>query len=168
MEFAGRHNLIEVARLLRVRLLRRAKEACRFHALIGTRTEVSMTKSPGHRHYPEYKVAKRYIDERMQVIVAGEIVADSCDVIKVEEEGARPRYYFPQEGVRAQCLDWSPTVTVCPFKGIAQYFNINASGRVLEDAAWSYANPYEEHAALKGRFAFYEEKAPEIDIRALS
>jgi uncharacterized protein (DUF427 family) len=127
-----------------------------------------MTKSPGHRHYPEYKVAKQYIDERMQVIVAGEIVADSCDVIKVEEEGARPRYYFPKEGVRAQCLDWSPTVTVCPFKGIAQYFNINAAGRVLEDAAWSYANPYEEHAALKGRFAFYEEKAPEIDIRALS
>ena len=27
-----------------------------------------MTKSPGHRHLPEYKVTKRCIDERMQVI----------------------------------------------------------------------------------------------------
>jgi uncharacterized protein (DUF427 family) len=124
-----------------------------------------MTKSPGHRSHPEYRITERSINERMQVIVAGEIVADSCDVIKVEEEGASPRYYFPPVGVRVQCLDWSPTMTVCPFKGIAQYFNISAGGKVLENAVWSYGNPYEEHVALKGRFAFYEEKAAEIDVQ---
>lgn len=39
------------------------------------------------------------------------------------------------------------------------------NGRKVEDAAWSYEDPYDEHAALKDRIAFYTEKVPELSIR---
>ena len=48
-----------------------------------------MSRSPGHREHPEHQVKERHLNQRMRVAVAGETIADSNDVIKVEEDGSR-------------------------------------------------------------------------------
>ncbi|HEU4620205.1 MAG TPA: DUF427 domain-containing protein [Gammaproteobacteria bacterium] len=124
-----------------------------------------MAKSPGHRQHPEHKVEEQPVQERLQVAIGGEIVADSSDVIEVVEDGSPPRYYFPRGDVKMEALEPSSTTTKCPYKGTASYYGLRMNGKKLDDAVWSYEEPYDEHAALKDRLAFYVEKLPEIEIR---
>jgi uncharacterized protein (DUF427 family) len=123
-----------------------------------------MSISPGHREHPEHRVRERPLSERIRVAVNGDVVAESTDVLKVEEDGNPPRYYFPRADVKMERLNPSTTTTRCPFKGEAHYFDVSTNGARLKDAVWTYEEPYDEHAALKDRVAFWDDKLPEIEI----
>ena len=127
-----------------------------------------MSKSPGHQKWPNHKIAEHRVRERVQVTADGETVADSKDVIQLEEDGSPVRYYFARGDVNMDRLTRSATTTQCPFKGVASYFVLNVGGKMLKDAIWSYEDPYDEHAAIKGRLAFYDDKHPSISIHAAS
>jgi uncharacterized protein (DUF427 family) len=126
-----------------------------------------MSKSPGHQKWPDHKVRERHLAERVRAQVAGEVMADSTDVILVEEDGSPARHYFPRADVKMDKLERSASVSQCPFKGTAHYYSVNAAGRKLEDAVWTYEDPFDEHTELKDRIAFYTDKVPEIEIRPI-
>lgn len=122
-------------------------------------------KSPGHRDHPDHKVVESRAQGRVTVTVDGETVADSRDAVRVDEDGSPPRYYFPRADVKMDKLTHTETTSVCPFKGKASYFSLKAGGRTIVDAVWSYEEPFEEHAGLAKRVAFWNEKDPGIAIR---
>lgn len=129
-----------------------------------------MSKSPGHQKWPQHKVREHPVGQRLQVIIGDEVLAESDDVIRLEEDDHPTRYYFPRDSVKMDKLEGSDTTSECPFKGTARYFNISADagGKKFEDVVWSYEDPYDEHQDLKGRLAFYDDKVPELDIRPQS
>jgi len=122
-------------------------------------------KSPGHQQRPDHKVAEQRVAEKVEAEMAGQVLADSQDVIQVAEDGNPARLYFPRSAVAMDKLEPSITTTRCPFKGTARYFNLKVDGRTLPDAAWSYEEPYEEHQSLKDRIAFYDDKYKDIHVR---
>jgi uncharacterized protein (DUF427 family) len=125
-----------------------------------------MSKSPGHQQHPEHRVDERHLDQRMTVSVDGEVIADSKDVIRVDEGNYPARFYFPRSDVKMDKLQASQKTTECPFKGTARYFSISSGGKELKDSVWSYESPYDEHADLAGRVAFWDDKMPEIQVRS--
>jgi uncharacterized protein (DUF427 family) len=126
-----------------------------------------MSKSPGHHNSPEHKVEESIVDARMTVEIDGETLADSRNVLRVDEDGHPPRFYFPREDARMEFLKPSATVTECPFKGQASYFDAETRHKHAKDVAWSYEVPYDEHKALAGRLAFDETASAALRIRSL-
>jgi uncharacterized protein (DUF427 family) len=127
-----------------------------------------MSKAPGYQKWPDHKVHESRVGRRITVEVNGQIVADSRDAILVDEDRHPPRYYFPRADVRMDLLERTATTTQCPFKGTANYFKLHADGKSglhLDDAVWSYEQPYEEHRDLKDRLAFYDDKYKDIRVR---
>ena len=127
-----------------------------------------MSASPGHQKSPDHKVRETRVNDRITVEIHDERVADSSDVIRVDEDGHPPRYYFPRADVRMDQLERTTTSTECPFKGSARYFSWRSDGRLLKDAVWSYEEPYDEHLDLKGRLAFYNDRYAEIHVKPQS
>jgi uncharacterized protein (DUF427 family) len=127
--------------------------------------EVGMSKSPGYQKWPEHHVRESRPDQRITVEINGQLVADSRDVIRVDEDGSPPRYYFPRADVKLEALERSETTTVCPFKGTAHYFSLRSNAAKLDDAVWTYEEPFDEHQALKDRMAFYDDKYTDIHVR---
>jgi uncharacterized protein (DUF427 family) len=80
-------------------------------------------------------------------------VADSKRVRLLRAAGRLPVYYFPEQDVRTALLTPSKH-TVTDALGTASYFHLRINGRMVEDAAWTYAKLAKGAPKLKGYYAF--------------
>ncbi len=87
----------------------------------------------------------------MKAIWKDTLLAESDDTVVVEGN-----HYFPMEALTRTHFRESDTTTVCPWKGVAHYFHVDAGGSVNEDAAWYYPEPKPAAANIKDRVAFWK------------
>ncbi len=104
---------------------------------------------------PEYRRDLDPLPFRVRALIGGETVADSRQALVAFELGHAPVYYFPAGDLRADCLRPTDHATHCPYKGDASYWSVVAGGRTVENAVWSYQDPYAEMAALGGLMGLY-------------
>ena len=101
-----------------------------------------------------HRITLRDEPQRVEVLVADDVVASSTATIVLEETGLPPRYYFPRDDVSMELLEATLTETVCPFKGQASYWSAGEH----RDVAWAYEQPLEAVGAIAGRVCFYAER----------
>ena len=83
----------------------------------------------------------------------GAVIAQA-DTAKVQVvEG---NVYFPPEAVNKALLRYSQTHTICPWKGIASYYDVVVDGKTNKDAAWYYPEPTVAAKHVKGYVAFWK------------
>lgn len=95
----------------------------------------------------------------VEVLVDGEIVADTRNPVLLFETGLPVRYYVPVLDVRQQMLGDSERVTRCPYKGEAHYYSVTTGTRVHTDLVWYYRYPLPESTGIAGHLAFFNERA---------
>ena len=80
----------------------------------------------------------------------GVVLAESDDIVMVEGN-----LYFPRSSLNNEYFTDSPSRTVCPWKGLASYFDVVVDGRVNRGAAWFNGSPSPAAADIKDRVAFW-------------
>src|SRR5262249_42560479 len=63
-------------------------------------------------------------------------------------------FYIPLDDVRMHYLEKTQVLTHCPFKGNASHWTLNVGGKVVENAAWAYEDPYRDAEPVRGYLAF--------------
>lgn len=93
------------------------------------------------------------------VRVNGEVVADTDNALTLQEASYPAVQYIPLADVNREVLHRTDTSTYCPFKGEASYYSVVTSAGTVDDAIWTYEQPYDAVAAIAGHVAFYPDKA---------
>ncbi len=86
----------------------------------------------------------------MKALWNNEVIAESDDTVVIEGN-----HYFPPFSVNNEYLVESSTLTVCPWKGEANYYDIVVGDNVNKDGAWYYPDPKTEAAEIKDHVAFW-------------
>jgi uncharacterized protein (DUF427 family) len=110
-----------------------------------------------HPRDPYHRVDVLRSSRHVQVLIAGQVVADSHRPSLLFETGLPTRYYLPKLDVRQDLLTPSPTRTRCPYKGEAVYWSAEIDGKRHEDVVWGYPTPIPEIPKIENLVSFYNE-----------
>ena len=98
--------------------------------------------------------------KHVTVRVNGELVAESDQALTLQESTYPAVQYIPLGDVVGDRLQASDTETYCPYKGDATYYSVvTQAGETVDDAIWTYVQPYPAVGQIAGHVAFYPNKA---------
>lgn len=114
----------------------------------------------GREPGPDHPITIEPSDDRVIVRVGDTILAESVNALVLREANYPPVLYIPREEVVMDLLEPTATSTHCPYKGDASYFDLRG-GRT--DVAWSYEDPFDRMAVIRGHLAFYPDRVDAIE-----
>ena len=112
---------------------------------------------------PSHPITVARNANRVRVVFAGEVIADTTRALTLNEAGYAPVHYIPRADVAMSRLKPTAHASHCPYKGDANYFSISADGRTADNAAWSYEQPFPAMAEIAGYLAFYPNRVDKIE-----
>lgn len=86
-----------------------------------------------------------------QAVWNGKVIAAS-DTFELVEGNV----YFPRNALHVDYFKENTHITVCSWKGTANYFDVVVDGKVNINAAWYYATPKDAAKNITGYVAFWK------------
>ncbi|MHB1534049.1 MAG: DUF427 domain-containing protein [Acidimicrobiales bacterium] len=117
----------------------------------------------GHPRDPFHRVDARRSSRTVTVRVGEVVVARSTAPVALNETGLATRWYLPLDDVDQATLRPSATSSVCPYKGTARYWALEAGGVRIDDAVWGYDDPLPEAVPARGCVSFADAVAVEVE-----
>lgn len=94
------------------------------------------------------------VGERLRILFAGILVAETAAAIRVLETSHPPVYYLPRAAFTCRVII-SERQSFCEWKGLARYLTLAAGDRDAADCAWTYPDPVAAFAAIRDHIAVY-------------
>ncbi len=117
-------------------------------------------KIPG----PDHPITIERTSRRVVVKAGGHVIADSKAALTLREASYPAVQYIPREDVDMSQLERSTHATYCPYKGECDYFSIPTAGDKGVNAVWTYQQPYDAVAQIRGHVAFYPDRVDSIEL----
>ena len=111
-------------------------------------------KLPG----PDHPITITPNPNRIRVSADGVVIAETRRALTLKEAKYPAVQYIPREDAKLELLSRTDRVTHCPYKGDANYFSVNANGKVIENSIWTYEAPFPAMAEISSHLAFYPDK----------
>jgi uncharacterized protein (DUF427 family) len=86
----------------------------------------------------------------MRAVWNGVVLAESEHTVVVEGN-----HYFPPEALHRVLFTDSSSRSLCPWKGVARYYDVTVGGQSNPDAAWYYPRPSPLARKIKNHVAFW-------------
>jgi uncharacterized protein (DUF427 family) len=125
-----------------------------------------MTGKPIRNPGPDHPIAITPAGGRVQVKLAGRVIADTRRALCLKEASYPAVLYIPRQDVDMTLLTRTDHATYCPYKGDCRYFSIPLGGPRSINAVWSYEEPYPAVAAIKDHLAFYPDRIDAVEHTA--
>jgi uncharacterized protein (DUF427 family) len=88
------------------------------------------------------------------------VVAETDAALTLQESTYPAVQYVPLADVVESALRRSDNTTYCPYKGEANYYHVvTGVSDTVDDAIWTYEEPYPAVGEIVGHVAFYANKA---------
>jgi acyl-CoA thioesterase-2 len=108
--------------------------------------------------HPDYVIDLVPVAQTARVWTGDVLLAESTSCLRVEETRHVDRLYFPESDVNWEHFEESVAHTICPFKGEASYWTLVTGDAPEKNVVWTYREPFDEVAGIKGYVAFYQER----------
>ncbi|HYO05276.1 MAG TPA: DUF427 domain-containing protein [Mycobacterium sp.] len=118
-----------------------------------------MTERTALQPTAEHPITVTPTGRHVVVRVNGEVIAETDAALTLQESTYPAVLYIPLTDVSPSVLARSDTTTYCPYKGEANYYDVSVGGGTVDDAIWTYEQPYPAVAQIAGHVAFYANKA---------
>jgi uncharacterized protein (DUF427 family) len=117
-------------------------------------------KEPG----PDHPITLTPATGQVRVRIQDHVIGASDRALVLKEADYPPVFYIPREDVESAFLSKTAHTSHCPYKGDASYYSLFINGALVENAAWSYEQPYPAMEAIRGMLAFYTDKLDVYEV----
>jgi uncharacterized protein (DUF427 family) len=104
------------------------------------------------------------VGKRVRIVLGGETIVDSDDVVRVLETSHPPVYYLPIAAFAPGALTPGEGSSFCEFKGGARYLDVHGGAQHRPRAGWNYPHPSPGYEVLADRVAVYPAAMDECSI----
>ena len=122
-----------------------------------TRPPFAHEPGPGQESVWDYPRPPRIEPDTRGIRIekAGVAIAESARALRILETASPPTFYLPPGEVRRERLVAGRGESHCEWKGVATYWSVRVGRELIENAAWSYAEPYPEFERIRDYVSFY-------------
>ena len=91
-------------------------------------------------------------------------LADSNECYRTLEKSHPPTYYFPPDDVHKYLIKPNNHLSICEWKGLANYFDYSFKNTFIKNIGWVYKNPTTSFYQIKNYISFYASTAYECFV----
>ena len=107
---------------------------------------------------PDHPITVSPTEGHVVVRVGDQVIAESDNALTLEEASYPPVQYVPIGDVDPAVLKATDHETYCPYKGNASYYTVSTPAGELDNAVWTYRQPFDAVGEIADHAAFYPDR----------